>query len=174
MLQNDETQNSPYAATQNNHAWNFREQCPVTSKPRSALDPWPWLHALWAPNTTAGSAGLPNYFPNLCAHSPHSVSSNPKFRPFIPLFLWLWTLLYIFLKTFNYVLGGSWLKCCDSFKWTAKGLSHTYTCIHSLPNPLPSRLPHNIEQSSTCYTGDPCWLSILSTAVCTGSHKFIL
>ena len=26
---------------------------------------------------------------------------------------------------------------------------------------LPSRLPHNIEQSSICYTVDPCWLSIL-------------
>ena len=26
--------------------------------------------------------------------------------------------------------------------------------------PLPSRLPHNIEQSSTGYTIGPCWLSI--------------
>ena len=33
--------------------------------------------------------------------------------------------------------------------------------------PLPSRLPHNIEQSSLCYTVGPCWLSILNTAVCT-------
>ena len=29
------------------------------------------------------------------------------------------------------------------------------------------RLLHNIEQSSLCYTGSPCWLSILNTAVCT-------
>ena len=31
---------------------------------------------------------------------------------------------------------------------------------------LPSRLPHNTEQSSLCYTVG--WLSILNTAVCTG------
>ena len=28
------------------------------------------------------------------------------------------------------------LQCCDSFRWTAKGLSHTYTCIHSPSNSL--------------------------------------
>jgi len=33
--------------------------------------------------------------------------------------------------------------------------------------PLPSRLPHDIEQSSLCYTVGYCWLSISSTAVCT-------
>ena len=32
---------------------------------------------------------------------------------------------------------------------------------------LPFRLPHNIEQSSLCYTVGPCWLSIYSIAVCT-------
>ena len=30
----------------------------------------------------------------------------------------------------------SWLQCCESFSWTAKGLGHTYTCIHSPPNSL--------------------------------------
>ena len=29
------------------------------------------------------------------------------------------------------------------------------------------RLIHNINQSSLCYTGDACWLSILNIAVCT-------
>ena len=39
------------------------------------------------------------------------------------------------------------------FRWTANGLNHTYTCFHSPPQtPLPSRLPHNIEQSSLCCT----------------------
>ena len=43
---------------------------------------------------------------------------------------------------------------------------HTHGSI--LPQtPLPSRLPHNMEQSSRCYTVSPCWLSILSIAVCT-------
>ena len=36
-----------------------------------------------------------------------------------------------------------------------------YTCSHSPPNSLPSRLPHNIEQSSMCCTVGP-WLSILN------------
>ena len=49
-------------------------------------------------------------------------------------------------------------QCCDSFRWTAKGLSHTYACIHSPPTPLPSRLPHHIGQSSTFYTVGPWWL----------------
>ena len=48
-----------------------------------------------------------------------------------------------------------------------KGLSHTYTYIHSPPNFLPSRLPHNIEQSSMCYIEQPCLLSVLNIAVCT-------
>ena len=30
---------------------------------------------------------------------------------------------------------------------------------------LPSRLPHDIEQSSLCYTVGPCWLSISNRAV---------
>ena len=30
--------------------------------------------------------------------------------------------------------------------------------------PLPSRMPHNIEQSSLCYIIGPCWLSILNIA----------
>ena len=35
----------------------------------------------------------------------------------------------------NIFYGGvaSW-PCCDSSRWTVKGLSHTYTCIHSPPN----------------------------------------
>ena len=33
--------------------------------------------------------------------------------------------------------------------------------VSTLPQiPLPSRLPHNIEQSSLCCSGGPCWLSI--------------
>ena len=42
--------------------------------------------------------------------------------------------------------------------------SNSATHIHEsiLPQtPLPSRLPHNIEQSSLCYAVSPCQLSIL-------------
>ena len=35
-------------------------------------------------------------------------------------------------------------QCCDGFRWTAKGLSQTYTCISILAQTmLLSRLPHN-------------------------------
>ena len=33
--------------------------------------------------------------------------------------------------------------------------------------PFPFRLPHNIEQSSMCYTIGPCWLPVLNRPVCT-------
>ena len=39
--------------------------------------------------------------------------------------------------------------------------------VSILQTPLPSRLPHNIEQSSLCHTVSPCWLSILNIAMCT-------
>ena len=65
-------------------------------------------------------------------------------------------------------------QCYGSSRWTGKGPSHTYTCTHSPPTPLPSRLPHNIEQSSMCYTVvDPCWLSILNLAMCTSDMYFL-
>ena len=33
--------------------------------------------------------------------------------------------------------------------------------------PLPSRLPHNIEQSALCYTAGPFRLSALNITLCT-------
>ena len=47
-----------------------------------------------------------------------------------------------------------------------------YSAIHRhvfiLPQtPLSSRLPHNAQQSSMCYTVGPCWLSILNVTVQT-------
>ena len=47
---------------------------------------------------------------------------------------------------------------CDSFRWTTKGPSHVSILSQT---PLPSRLLHNIEQSSLCYIVGPCWLSTL-------------
>ena len=43
---------------------------------------------------------------------------------------------------------------------------HIHVCTFP-QTPLLSRLSHNIEQSSMCYTVDPCWLSILNITVCT-------
>ena len=42
---------------------------------------------------------------------------------------------------------------------------HVYMCIlFQILSPF--RLLQNIEQSSLCYTVDPCWLSILNKALC--------
>ena len=54
-------------------------------------------------------------------------------------------------------------QCCHSFRGTAKGLSHVYTCIHSPPN---SPLVHKTLSRVYGMVG-PCWLSILNIAVCT-------
>ena len=40
--------------------------------------------------------------------------------------------------------------------------------------PLPSRLPHNIEQSSLCCTVGPCWLSILFYLFIYFKNQFIV
>ena len=46
--------------------------------------------------------------------------------------------------------------------------SAVHVHVFILPQtPLPSRLPHNIEQSSLRCTVGPCWLSSLNIAVCT-------
>ena len=51
--------------------------------------------------------------------------------------------------------------------FTASRTWEVHTCIHSPPNSTPSRLPHNIEQSSMYCTVEPCWLSILNITVYT-------
>ena len=46
--------------------------------------------------------------------------------------------------------------------------THIHVSIHH-QTLLLSRLPHNIEQSSMCYSEGPCWLSILNIAGITDS-----
>ena len=43
---------------------------------------------------------------------------------------------------------------------------YTYMPPFSPRTSSPSRLPHNAEQSSTCYAVGVCWLPVLNTAVC--------
>ena len=44
---------------------------------------------------------------------------------------------------------------------------HNYKVLSILlQTPLPSRLPHDIKQSSLCCPAGPCWFSMLNTAVC--------
>ena len=76
---------------------------------------------------------------------------------------------YLFISDFKLFIlywGIADWQCCGSFRWIAKGLSHTHTCVHSPLNPLPARLAYNIELSSMCYTIGPWWSSILNIAVC--------
>ena len=47
-----------------------------------------------------------------------------------------WELFFLFQLFIFYWSRANW-RCCDNFRWTAKGLSHTYTCIHSPPNSHP-------------------------------------
>ena len=78
----------------------------------------------------------------------------------------------LFFKNFILHLGTANEQCCDGVRWTAKGLSHTCTCIHPPQTPVLTRrfkTPHNTEQSSMCYTGSPCCLRISNIAVCTCS-----
>ena len=56
---------------------------------------------------------------------------------------------------------------CDSFKWTAEGLSHIYVCTRSAPNSPPIQAVDNTEQSSLRYAVGLRWLSDRSRAVCT-------
>jgi len=67
-------------------------------------------------------------------------SQNIRYLVFLNIFSFL---------TFYFILGYSRLtkQCCDSFNWTVKGLSHTYTCIHLPQIPLASRLPHNVDRA---------------------------
>ena len=99
-------------------------------------------------------------------------------------------LIHLKKKTFYCILKYRWLTCCDSFRWNSEGDSAIHACVFILPQvPLPSRLPHNIEQTSMCCIVVPSWLSILNIAVCTcppnfqtipslvyspGNHKFDL
>ena len=117
---------------------------------------------------------------------------NELFSPWYDFFLF-----FLNLKLLILYWGITDWQCCGTFRWTASGLSHTYTCINSLSTPLfhpakslqscptlcdpidgsppgssihgilqarvlewgaiafstvPSMLPHNIQQSSMCYT----------------------
>ena len=72
---------------------------------------------------------------------------------------------FFFFFNFYFVLGYNQLTMLWEFQLNTEG---THSAIHinvsSLPQTLlPSRLLHNIEQSSMCYTTGPCWLSILNT-----------
>ena len=91
-------------------------------------------------------------------------------------YLGLWSLLLT-----SKLLSGHWHCCCVAcvyvyfnfflnigVKLFNKTVIVSDIHVSILPQtPFPSRLPHNIKQSSLYYTVGLCWLSILSIAVCT-------
>ena len=66
--------------------------------------------------------------------------------------------------TFYFIMEYSQLTVTVSGGQQKDSAIHIHVSI-VLQTPFPSRLPHNIEQSSLCYTVGPCWLSILNIAV---------
>ena len=72
-----------------------------------------------------------------------------------------------FCLAFYFILEYSQVKMFEQFQVNSKA-TERYICMHLFsPNSLPSRLPHNTEQSCMGYTVSLWWLSILNTAVCT-------
>ena len=82
-----------------------------------------------------------------------------------------------FVVTFLYCIGYSRLTTNVVI---VSGEQQSDSAIHRHvsflpPNPLPSRLPHNTEQSSLCYTVSPCWLSILNQNILdVNNYKYFL
>ena len=74
----------------------------------------------------------------------------------------------LFFKSFLFYIGVKLNNNVVIVSGEQQRDSAIHTHVSILPQtPLPSRLPHNIEQSSLCYAVGPCWLSILNIAVCT-------
>ena len=78
------------------------------------------------------------------------------------LFLLVFT-FYFFKPVFFMVYSQLANVIVSSENWRYPAI-HTHVSILS-QTPLPYRLPHNIEESSLCYTVGPCWLSILNMVV---------
>ena len=70
-----------------------------------------------------------------------------------------------FYLTFYSILGVQLINRVVTVSGGQQRGSAIHIHVSFLPQtPLPSRLPHNTEQSSLCYTVGPCWLPILNIA----------
>ena len=96
--------------------------------------------------------------------------NNSKALTYTPSFTKQATLLYYFFFFFNFLFYIGIQPINNIVIVSGEHQRDSAICIHVSilpPTPLLSRLPHNIEQSSLCYTVGPCWLSILNIAVWT-------
>ena len=76
---------------------------------------------------------------------------------------WAHLLFFFFLSFLLYMLGYSQLTMLWQFRWTVKGLSHSYTCIHSPPT--------SIQASAWHWSSSGCWIRIC-TFSSPGSQTF--
>ena len=76
----------------------------------------------------------------------------------------------VFFLTYFFVSGYSRLTMLWWFQLNSKR-AEPYISMYPLFPKLPSRLPHNTEQSSLCYTVGSYWLSILNIVVCICRSK---
>ena len=83
------------------------------------------------------------------SQSPNSSRSRPPF-PF-----GIRILCHFIFFYFNFVLEYGWLTMLWQFQVNSKGTQPRLHVSILSPAPLPPRLPHNIEQSSLCYTVGP-------------------
>ena len=88
------------------------------------------------------------------------------------------------------MLASHLILCCNSFRWTVKGFSHTYTCFHSPPSSSLiqaaignwAEFPELYNRSSlvihlkysSVYMSIPNSLTIPPPNLPPGNHKFIL
>ena len=98
-------------------------------------------------------------------HFPSFVAWLLFFSPYFNLFC---LCIFFFLLNFLFYIGVQLINNVVIVSGRLQKDLAIHMHLSILPQtPLPSRLPHNIEQSSLFYTVGPCWLSILNTAVCT-------
>ena len=72
-----------------------------------------------------------------------------------------------FFFLFVLLLEYSRLTMLRQFSGGQQNDSAIHIHVSILPHtPLPTSLPHHIEQCLLCSTGSPCWLSILNIVVC--------
>ena len=97
----------------------------------------------------------------------HQISLHKALHTYIFITLLYLVFYKVLYKTLFYI--GVWLINNVVIVLSAQQRdSAIHIHVSILPQtPLPSRLPHDIEQSSLSYTVGPCWLSILIIAVWT-------
>ena len=75
---------------------------------------------------------------------------------------------WVFYLNFVFYIGVSPMNNIVIVSGKQQRDSAIHMHVSILPQtPLPSRLPHDVEQSSLCNTVGPCWWSILNAAVHT-------